>query len=71
MNFLKELVTDGSGVSSKRFISLAGMIIFLGVIIASMLGKVFPDIIILSLVTIILGNGAMTLFPVKKTDNNS
>jgi hypothetical protein len=61
MNFFKELITDGSGLSSKRFISLTGMIIFLGVVIVSVMGKTVPDIIIITLAGIILGNGALTL----------
>ena len=61
MNFFKELITDGSGISSKRFISLLGMFVFIGVIITSCFGITIPEVLILTLAGIILGNGVLTL----------
>jgi hypothetical protein len=61
MNFFRELVTEGTGVSSKRFISLLGMIIFIGVVVVNCFGIVLPEIILYTLVAIILGNQGLTL----------
>lgn len=70
MNFFKELVTEGTGVSSKRFISLAGMLVFTGVVVASCAGIIIPTDIILALTTITIGSNALTLFN-KKPDEKS
>jgi hypothetical protein len=68
MNFFIKLVTANSGISSKRFISLAGMIIFLGVVVCSLCGINTPDVIIYSLVGIILGNQGLSTIQNKKGD---
>ncbi len=66
MSFFEKLITAGSGLSSKRFLSLFAMLVFTAVVVCSLCGINVPDIIIYSLVTIILGGGAMTLFQNKK-----
>jgi hypothetical protein len=68
MGFFRDLITDGSGLSSKRFISVIGMFAFLIVIIISACGINVPDVIVLSLVTLIIGNGALTLANKGKND---
>ncbi len=71
MSFFEKLLTAGSGLSSKRFLSLYAMLVFTAVVICSLCGINVPDIIIYSLVTIIVGNGAMTYFEKKKGDVNN
>lgn len=70
MGFWRDLVTEGTGVSSKRFISLVGMLVFIGVVIVTCVGVVVPTDVILSLTTITIGSNALTLFN-KKPDDKS
>jgi len=65
-----QLVTEGTGVSSKRFISLIGMLVFIGVVIANFMGKQIQTDIVLALTTIVIGSNALTLFN-KKPDDKS
>jgi hypothetical protein len=67
MGFFRDLVTEGTGVSSKRFISLIGMLVFIGVTIVVCTGVVVPTDVILALTTITIGSNALTLFN-KKPD---
>jgi hypothetical protein len=70
MGFFRELLTDGSGLSSKRFLSLFGMLVLTGVIGFTLYDKTVPDIVYISLVTIVLGGQGLTLFN-KKVDGKS
>jgi len=65
-DFFLKLITAGSGLSSKRFISLVAMFIYLGVVICSLCGINIPDLIIYSLVTIIVGNQSLSLINTNK-----
>jgi hypothetical protein len=66
MNFFERLITAGSGLSSKRFLSLFAMLLYTAVVICSLCQINVPDLIHYSLVTIILGGSAMTFFQNKK-----
>ncbi len=58
--FFKQLVTANSGISSKRFISLVCLVVYLATIIASW-WLVVPEYAVWSLVSLILGGSVMTL----------
>ena len=68
-NFLKQLISEMGQVSSKRFISLWCLVIFTGVVIASLCGVQVPDIITYSLVGLIVGNSALTFINKKNPDS--
>lgn len=65
-SFFIKLITAGSGLSSKRFISLLGMVLFIGVVICSLFGITPPDLIVYSLVTIIVGGQGLSLINTSK-----
>lgn len=65
---MKEFILKTIGYSTKRILSIAGMIIFLAVVICSLCQIAVPYIVYYSLLTIILGNGTMTLFQGTKKD---
>lgn len=68
MNFLKELVTSNSPISSKRFISLFSLVIFTSIVVADVfLGYDVNDIIYYSIVSLVLGTSVMTLTQNKNT----
>lgn len=60
-DFFIKLLTAGSGLSSKRFTSLWAMVLLTVIVIAILFAVVVPDIIIWALVSIVLGQAAMTL----------
>jgi hypothetical protein len=68
MAFWKDLITDNSGVSSKRFISLIGLIVFILMIVASLFKMNTPDIFIYGDLTLILGNQGLTLLQQNKKE---
>jgi Kef-type K+ transport system membrane component KefB len=67
-NFFNSLVTANSGISSKRFISLIGLIVFVMVVIVSFFGISTPDVLVYSLVGLILGNQGLSTIQ-KKSDS--
>lgn len=67
MKFIIKIISN----SSKRLISLFLTLVFTGVIIVHLCGVIVSDSIIWALVTLISGNGAMTLFDSKKGDVNN
>lgn len=69
MNFFKSLITDGTGTSSKRFISVLGMFLFIVIVVMSFFGINVPEVLILSLVGIIIGQSALTLGQKSNNEN--
>ena len=63
MNFIRNLLSDNSKVSSKRFISLFCLGLFTVVVIAILGGVVVPSELIYSLAAMITGNAALTMIP--------
>lgn len=59
--FLSELFSDSSKVSSKRFISIFGLLLLAGVIVAGLIGITINSEWIWSLISLITGSSAMTL----------
>jgi len=63
--FLKDLISDSSVVSSKRFISLFGAIFLFGATILNFFGVIIQSEIIYALVSVIIGSNALTIFQPK------
>ena len=71
MNFLNRLLSSKSETSSKRFISLVSLFVFILVIFSSLyLNLNVSDTIIYGLVSLILGGSAMTLITNKNINKN-
>jgi hypothetical protein len=66
-----KLITSGSGISSKRFISLAGLILLFVMVVANLCGLEVSSDLIWGVISIILGSGTQTLFENKKGDVNN
>ena len=61
-NFFKKLLSSSGGeASSKRFNSLAALVMLCGVIVAAILGHPVSDSIIYTLSGLIIGSSALTL----------
>jgi len=69
MSLLKNMVSSGDEISSKRVISLIGLIIYIGVVVCTISGLNVPDIIFYTLISIILGSQGLTVIP--KNNNNN
>lgn len=67
-DFHLNLLSAKSKISSKRYISIIALYLFVATIIVTWFRTV-PEFAIYSLVTIILGGSTMTLF--QKSDDNS
>ena len=63
--FLKDLISDSSIVSSKRFISLFGAIFLFAATILNFFGVIIQSEIIYALVRVIIGSNALTIFQPK------
>ena len=69
MNFFKELIRANSGISSKRFISMWGMLILTATVIVSFCGVAVSDTIYYVLSGVILSESALTLGQKSKRQN--
>lgn len=58
---IENLLNANSPISSKRFISLVALVLFVAVVITAFFGIVVPEVIVYSLLGLILGGSAMTL----------
>ncbi len=58
---LKQIITAGSGQSSKRVISLVSLLLFIVVVIAALYGVILPDVYIITIGGLIIGNQGLTL----------
>lgn len=72
MSFFSNLISSSDEVSSKRFIALYSLVLLTIVIVCALYGVVINDTIIYALVSLILGNSALTLVQTNsKTETKS
>jgi uncharacterized membrane protein len=67
-NFFKSLLNSKNSLSSKRFISLVGLILFVVVVISALFGISISDTITYALVSLILGGSVLSAIPNKNND---
>ena len=60
MDFFKRLIDSNDPLSSKRFISLVGLVLLIMVVIGAMFGITVADVIIVTLASLILGSSTLT-----------
>lgn len=71
MSFFERLITAGSGLSSKRFLSLYAALLFGVIVVAAIVRDSVTETLIWAVVTVILGGAGATLLQNKKGGENN
>jgi len=69
MSFFNDILHSRNPLSSKRFISLVALVLFVIVIVCALFGISISDTIIYALVSLILGGAVMTVIPNKNNND--
>ena len=70
MKLINNLLDSTNPKSSKIFIALISFVIFCIAVFVAFFGHVLPDLYIYSLLTLIIGNAALEVFPNNKINKD-